>query len=166
MSVTTQISLQEYLDMEFQDGTPEYLDGELAERPMTSTRHAKVQGRFVVRLDNLCEPLGLAVYVEVPMRITAEKVRIADVAIFDRDPSERVAENPPLLIVEVLSPSDTWKELRQRIRDYLGWGVANIWLADPETRELFVVAASADTRQVPALELPDHGIRITPDDVF
>lgn len=76
-----------------------------------------------------------------------------------------VAEHPPLLIVESLSPSDTWKGLRERIREYLAWGVAHVWLADPATRELFTVTAS-DMRQVPVLELPDYGIRITPDDVF
>jgi Uma2 family endonuclease len=166
MAATAQVSLQEYLETEFEDRAPEYVDGELAERPMTSTRHARIQSKFDRRLGAACEPKGLIVCVEIPMRVSEQRIRIADVALFDGEPGDPVAQRPPLLIVEVLSPSDTWRVLRARIRDFQQWGVAHIWLADPETRELFEVLETADARQVAVLELPEHGVRIAPDDVF
>lgn len=42
--------------------------------------------------------------------------------------------DPPLLIVEVLAPEDTYKYLKQRSEDYQRMGVEAIWIIDPEDR--------------------------------
>ena len=166
MSATAQFSLQDYLDAEFEDRAPEYVDGEIVERPMTSLLHAKVQSEFHLLLGATAKKHGLQAYVEAPMRVSPEKIRIPDVALFEGgEPAGRLADRAPLLIVEILSPSDTLKTLRRRMLEFLRFGVRHIWLADPETRELFVVTES-DIRQVPSLELPDYGLRITTDDLF
>jgi len=166
MSATAQISLQDYLETEFEDRAPEFVDGELVERPMTSFQHGETLIAFGALLRGAGKEHSLFVSGEAGMRVSPDRVRIPDVAVFQgARPTSRYPEHPPLLIVEIRSPSDTLKVLRQRIREFLDWGVRHIWLADPETRELFIVTAS-DIRQVPALELPDYGLRITPDDVF
>jgi Uma2 family endonuclease len=41
---------------------------------------------------------------------------------------------PPLVVVEVLSPHDSYAETQRLARDYQNMGVPNIWLIDPETR--------------------------------
>ena len=38
-------------------------------------------------------------------------------------------ENPPLLVVEVLSPSNTPRDIEQRLADYRSIGVPECWLA-------------------------------------
>jgi Uma2 family endonuclease len=50
---------------------------------------------------------------------------------------------PPLVLkrsnifnicIEVLSPEDTWKRLREKFAGYLAMGVPHIWAFDPDTR--------------------------------
>ena len=40
----------------------------------------------------------------------------------------------PVLCVEVLSPSNTWTEMRNKIEEFLAAGVREVWLVDPEVR--------------------------------
>ena len=47
-------------------------------------------------------------------------------------------EAPPVLAVEVLSPSNKPTEMNEKIADYLRAGVKVVWLADPETKTLTV----------------------------
>ena len=39
---------------------------------------------------------------------------------------------PPLVVVEVLSPDDRLTEMLDRCQDYMTRGVAHIWVVDPE----------------------------------
>jgi len=61
-----------------------------------------------------------------------------DVAFYppDRIPSDRrkFADSPPLLAVEIVSPEDSSGEMEARVRDFLGAGVAEVWVVYPRTR--------------------------------
>ena len=48
--------------------------------------------------------------------------------------SREVLDKPPLLVIEVLFPDDTYSALQKRSKDYQAMGIANIWLIDPDTR--------------------------------
>ena len=41
---------------------------------------------------------------------------------------------PPLLIIEVLSPDDSYSSIQKRCQDYLALGVQTHLIIDPETR--------------------------------
>ena len=43
-------------------------------------------------------------------------------------------EDPRLLVVEVISPEDTYSDIQVRVQDYLGMGVKTVWIVDPWTR--------------------------------
>jgi Uma2 family endonuclease len=40
----------------------------------------------------------------------------------------------PDLIVEIISPSDRWQDIRQKTNEYLALGVGPVWLVEPENR--------------------------------
>ncbi len=75
-------------------------------------------------------------------------IRIPDVSFIDwrHFPARRV---PPLamftsgpdLAVEVLSPSNTAREMADKLRDYFGAGVRLVWYVDPRDRSVRVYAA-------------------------
>ena len=44
------------------------------------------------------------------------------------------AEVPPDLVVEIVSPSDTRREVRDKARMWLSYGVALVWVVQPDTR--------------------------------
>ena len=44
----------------------------------------------------------------------------------------RSLHHPPLLCIEILSPSDTVEGMRERIHDYLNMGIPQVWLLAPK----------------------------------
>ncbi|MFO0826170.1 MAG: Uma2 family endonuclease [Gemmataceae bacterium] len=54
------------------------------------------------------------------------------------DVEPKWAESPPVLAVEVLSPTDKVSEVNEKIAEYLRAGVKVVWLADPEVKTVAV----------------------------
>ena len=50
---------------------------------------------------------------------------------------EQVISHPPLLCIEVLSPRDSLRAMRERVQDYFDMGVPAVWIFDPETRTAY-----------------------------
>jgi len=57
-------------------------------------------------------------------------------------PAGPIVIQPPFLCVEILSPSDRFSEMRERVGDYLSFGVRYGWAIDPRTRQAFVYTAT------------------------
>jgi Uma2 family endonuclease len=55
-----------------------------------------------------------------------------------RDAWHRVAEMPPDLVLEVVSPNDTGPEIAEKVAYYLAHGVPLVWVAYPSRREIVV----------------------------
>jgi Uma2 family endonuclease len=67
--------------------------------------------------------------------IRERRYRIPDVTVFSAGaPYEKVVVTPPLLCIEILSPSDNLNQLWDRTQDYFSIGVPVCWLVDPESR--------------------------------
>jgi Uma2 family endonuclease len=56
-----------------------------------------------------------------------------DAARSTSQPPEDVFNEPPFLCVEILSPGDAAVEVLAKIREYPAFGVACVWIVDPET---------------------------------
>jgi Uma2 family endonuclease len=87
------------------------------------------------------------------------------VSVFASEPECEVPDRPPLVAIEVLSPDDRIGYLIPKLDEYQRWGVANIWLADPEDRKLLVYRADG-LHEVDQLELPALGIVLSKRDIF
>ncbi len=80
----------------------------------------------------------------VVIRRKPDTVRGPDVMFFDDGKSAKeiaetaYAENPPVLAVEVLSPSDRPSRVARKVNQYLRAGVKLVWVVDPEIREVGV----------------------------
>ena len=96
-------------------------------------RHAKIQfrlGHF------LFETLGGTVATECPVR-TAEGVKVPDVVwMSDGFEAEHgtleVYEVAPPICVEVMSPSNVWAEMAEKITLYLAKGAQEVWICEPD----------------------------------
>jgi Uma2 family endonuclease len=78
------------------------------------------------------------------IRIAPRKYLIPDVCVYPQPvPGDRVLSTPPLVAIEILSPEDRMSRVRKKIDDYLAFGVAYVWLIDPETRRADVYTPSA-----------------------
>ena len=76
----------------------------------------------------------------------------------DRLP-KRIATEPPLLCIEVLSPEDRLPRMRVKCRDYLRMGVPEVWIADGERRQVLVLRDGSETEiHESTLELREVGL--------
>jgi Uma2 family endonuclease len=134
MSATTQVPMSEYLQTTYHPDQ-EYVDGELRERNVGKTDHARVQALLVMWF-GLHEPeWKILTTTEHRMRVSASRVRIPDVTLVRPGAlSEDVLSAPPLCAIEILSPEDSWSEMWEKAKDYRVMGIENIWLIDPRTR--------------------------------
>ena len=72
-----------------------------------------------------------------------DTVRGPDLLLYDQvrrynELNPRYSEQPPALAVEVLSPSDQWGKVTRRITEFLGRGIAVVWLIDPEGQSVTI----------------------------
>jgi len=152
-SATQLMTTKEFLQLADEDGvTRELIDGVLVEREMTtrSPKHTKTITRISKFLDNWLdeqtEIVGTVNSGEVRCRLATDPDLIVgiDVVYYAGEESVRQAEEqsffdgPPVVAVEVLSPSDKHEEIVERIRRYLSAGVQQVWIADPDLRNVTV----------------------------
>lgn len=140
--------------------TAQLVHGEVVLVTPPSRAHSRVMRAIFRALDRYVEARGLGeVYpdgtgYELPPG--DDTVRLPDVSFVraGREPAEvglrgfpRMA---PDLAVEVLSPSDTPKEIREKRTDYLEAGTAVVWLVDLDARGVEVWTPGAAPRWVGA----------------
>lgn len=107
-------------------------------------RHAKLQSRLVRLLRPKAEHLGV-VESEVAFRALAEyDLRGADVAFvsqqrWEATDDEDNLQGSPELVIEVLSPSNTKREMQEKATLYLATGALEFWIVDARHKNVTVI---------------------------
>ena len=71
---------------------------------------------------------------EARTRVSGTRVRLPDIVMIPAGDSPETLVDPPLLVIEIVSPSNTYSEIDERMRDYTMMGVPNLWIIDPQVR--------------------------------
>jgi Uma2 family endonuclease len=134
------------------DGTDrELIQGVLRERPTTfrNRHHSRVETRTAKILDNWLdtqrEPRGIVHSGEAGFRLRREPDTVVgiDVAyasaelVASTDAKATIYDGPPVLAVEILSPSDQSSDIADKIDNYLEVGTV-VWVVDPRFRTVVV----------------------------
>jgi Uma2 family endonuclease len=132
--------LEEYLATRYPEGDREHLDGVVVERNGGTPGHSALQKILIVHLSAFEKPLKIAVRPECRTRIEETRFRVPDVLVMERPfrQTDRAVIDPPLLIVEILSPEDRLSETLRRFREYEKLGVRHIVQMDPEDRTTYL----------------------------
>lgn len=69
----------------------------------------------------------------------------------------RGIEGPPDLVVEIISPSNTFSDRNTKKKTYLSFGVHEYWIVDPGNKTLEVYIQNQDNPDVPHLYLAEEG---------
>ena len=88
-------------------------------------------GKLVWSAESLWGVVGST---EQRLQVSASRIRVPDLVVLRPGPQPDVLQSPPLLVVETLSPDDSYSDTQERAQDYLTMGVATVWIVDPKTR--------------------------------
>lgn len=133
MATALHIPLKDYLALNFRPDR-EYVDGEIRERNVGKWEHARVQWLLAVWFGAHEKEWGIIGSTEQRMLVSQNRVRVPDLVVLNAGPQPDVLTDPPLLVIEILSPEDTYSDTQERAQDYRAMGVETIWIIDPKTR--------------------------------
>jgi Uma2 family endonuclease len=162
---TTAISMDEYLNGPIPDPDVEYVDGELKERSVVKSIHSRLQAILSAWFENHSEEWNVISGPEARVQVTPTRVRLPDLVVDIAGPWPPVLTAPPLIAIEILSPSDSFSELLEKLHDYESMGIRNIWVIDPQARRSWFYESSALIEKS-RLEVADSSIYLDVSDMF
>lgn len=156
MTITTQkFTFEEYLT--YEDGTDtryELVDGELIPMGLGTGRHSRIIQFLTGQLNNVIN-LGNQPWTAMPSLIGVrsprgrrwDTSRIPDITVLplaqldameNREAVINLDEPPPLLVVEVASPSTKNEDYRAKRVEYNYLGIPEYWIADPLRQQMTI----------------------------
>ncbi|MFM9962767.1 MAG: Uma2 family endonuclease [Planctomycetaceae bacterium] len=160
-AIANGITLEEFLALPDDGVYREVIRGELREYrgdEMTrrNKKHTKVEARIAQLLNDWLDrqppKTGEVHSGEVGCIIRHDPLTTVgiDVAYFDYDVANDDSSGtsfiggPPILAVEILSPSDTIEGVTEKVEEYLALGVDLVWVVNPRFRTVEVFRADAE----------------------
>jgi Uma2 family endonuclease len=143
----------------------ELIDGTLVEKAM-GWRESYLAAWIATLLNNFVQPrkLGLVLGSDGMFRLEREQIRIPDVAYISKQRFAGRAVKPGAfwelgcdLAVEVISPSNTQREMERKLNDYFAAGVTAVWLVYPKTRAVAVYSSATEFMTLSGDEALDGG---------
>jgi Uma2 family endonuclease len=147
------MTTEELLKLPEDDGTErELIRGELRERPMTKRNriHTAVESMVAYYLNawrlTQPEPRGRVHSGEAGCILRRNPDTTVGVDVVYLSPQQAAAvpagttliDGPPVLAVEILSPTDRQDEITEKVQEYLTAGVAHVWVIEPIFRTAIV----------------------------
>ncbi|NJM65146.1 MAG: Uma2 family endonuclease [Acaryochloris sp. RU_4_1] len=145
--VTPTLTIEAFLELPYVEGSPawEYMDGVAIQKPMPKTRHAILQKRLLIEIDNHSET-----YTALPeLRCTfAGRSLIPDVAViaWNRIPVNEVGEpednfmQAPDWSIEILSPDQKASRVIDNLLHCIRYGCQLGWMIDPDDYSVLIFA--------------------------
>jgi len=138
MSSATLVSVQEYLATSYRPDR-EFLDGALHDRNLGEFEHSLLQSAIVAWFWIRQKEWSILPLVEQRVQVAPTRFRVPDVTVLRADQArEPIITSPPLILIEVLSKDDTLRSMRERVDDYLNFGVQHVWILDPASKRAYV----------------------------
>lgn len=151
----------------------EIVDGVLLMPPAPTADHQWIMLEISVRLRSFVKERDLGVVLPAPVDLLIQReplrTRQPDILYLSADKTGirgrdqlqglQFLEIPPDLVVEVLSPSNTSRDVEDKLRDYGRIGVREAWLVNLEDETIEVLRLSADTATTAATFGVDETLR-------
>ncbi|GBC92429.1 hypothetical protein HRbin15_00899 [bacterium HR15] len=144
-----EISWDEYLSLPLT--RYEIVDGEVIELPTPTLKHQRIVMRLSLKIGDFLTAKQLGELFPAPYDFVIRRQplrtrqpdlfyisyqRVGDLNALMEQPR---LEIPPDLVIEVLSPSDTFSAWRDKLHDYHALGVPEVWAVDIEKQEVEVL---------------------------
>ncbi|MBI2567311.1 MAG: Uma2 family endonuclease [Candidatus Schekmanbacteria bacterium] len=147
------ITADEFERIAYRYGRCELIDGRIVALPPAGFEHGDIEGNIyaVLRLFVRGQKLGRVATGEVGCKLPNGRVRAPDVLFVREDRLKdvqlrRFLPFAPDLAVEVVSPDDSAKEVRDKAGEWIAAGSEQAWAVDPGTRTVTVYERGAPPR--------------------
>ena len=150
-----------------QNGVDRWLiRGQLREKPMTVRNrwHSLIMARIAQVLNNwidrqpvprgsvLCGEAGVRLRRDPDTTVGVDVVFVPPEVAARSSPDTTLIDGVPVLMVEILSPSDRQEEIDEKIDAYLSAGVALVWVIDPHHRTVEIFRPGREPELVNVLQ--------------
>ena len=130
----------------YSSGRYEIVYGEIKERSMPSPIHGRIQLKLGAKILSHVEENNLgAVYTETLFEFAEKLSRVPDIAFvsFERFPENGEDESSrwhiaPDLAIEIISPTDDYEDVQEKITEYFTFRVKQVWIVSPESKTLSI----------------------------
>src|SRR5580700_9025088 len=137
MSAKTLISVEEFDRLEEEEFRYELDEGELITLTRPGTDHGRIERRLLIVLQTYLDDHGggEAFGPDILFVLGPNTKRAPDVSVVLREiGSLKEITGAPDIAAEILSPSNTKKEMRRKLSQFFATGCKLAWVIDPETR--------------------------------
>lgn len=153
------ISVEEYLSTVYEPDC-EYDDGLVVERNLGEFEHALLQTLLATLFTNNMEAWSVFGLTAQRVQIDPRRFFVPDVcALRIGSRIDDILTVPPLIVIEIMSPEDSMRRVTKMAIEYLGFGVQNVWVIDPQARVAYTSTA-AGLERVAGAELSVAGTSI------
>jgi len=159
------LSEEEYLLTSFPDVDPEFGDGEILERSVPDLKHGRTQAKLSAFFVHHEKTHHLHAASETRLHLRPGRVIVPDVCAIWPSKSEVRYSDRPLIAVEILSHDDRMSQVRDKLGEYLDWGVPHVWLVDPDARVLYEFLQDG-LHEVVSYSIPETGLEVRAADIF
>ncbi|MBD2387264.1 Uma2 family endonuclease [Cylindrospermum sp. FACHB-282] len=148
LQTDNQLTLQEFLTLPEGEGdiTYELIDGQAIPKMPPKKYHSKLTRALINLIEELCEGKG-EVYPELAVALTRRGRDWAPTPdllyiSYQRLPADWEEEGacsvPPDLVIEIISPGQTFGQMAAKAQDYLAAKVLRVWVVDSQARSISV----------------------------
>ncbi|MDN5344615.1 MAG: hypothetical protein PWQ18_726 [Clostridia bacterium] len=127
------------------EGAPyQLIGGELVLTPAPTSYHQIISSRLEFKMMDHVTANDLGIVLDAPIDVYLEKTETyqPDILFISRERlnivKQEKIEGAPDLVVEILSPSTAYYDLRKKYRLYEKHGVREYWIVDPEEKSIQV----------------------------
>ncbi len=133
-------------------GPCELVDGTIVGMTPTGAIHGKIEVRLARLIDEHVEKSGvgwvLSGEVGIVTKRNPDRVRGADVAFISREQAPDIPDGfltiAPELVVEIVSPNDRWKDIREKIDEYFAIEVKQVWIVEPQPQQILAYTSPTE----------------------
>lgn len=137
-------------------GRCELVKGEIKDMPpATGHSHGRLEFRVAQRLGDYLREKDVGEVMVGEVGVYTERnpdsVRAADVLFIsherlEQSQSEGFLDVPPELVVEIMSPNNSWEDMRRKLKEYFDVGVDTVWVVEPSNRAVQVYGGIDDVQ--------------------
>ncbi|NEO58518.1 MAG: Uma2 family endonuclease [Okeania sp. SIO3B5] len=174
------LTLEEFLKLPpgEEDITYELIEGEATPKMSPKYFHSKLTRTLLYLIDEWCEGKG-QVCPEWAVKLTCKGkdwVPVPEILYvsYERLSPEWIADEAcpvlPNLVIEIISPGQTFGQLMAKAQDYLDAGVLRVWVVDSKARSITVFYPDAPPEtymgEIPLIDSLFEGLELTAEQVF